>query len=106
MSTAGLPGDRLAHRTHPVAVEDVAAMAAGAATEAPQPSNAASTVHRAIPRSLTVSFPPRINTLPGAPPPATWSEIRPVAGRPFGKIRSPRRPMPAHTVPVTVALGT
>src|SRR5580692_83120 len=95
MSTAGLPGDRLAHRTHPVAVEAGAAMAAGAASEAPQPSNAASTVTRAIPRSLTDSFSPRIKT-----------RIRPVAGRPFGKIRSPRRPMPAHTVPVTVALGT
>ena len=54
MSTAGLPGDRLAHRTQPIA--GAAAAEAAGAREAAYPSRAAIRVNRArILRSLTVS---------------------------------------------------
>src|SRR5580658_1704088 len=62
MSTAGLPGERLAHRTHPIAGTTDAE--AGAATKATQPSDAVIMVNRArILRSLTVSSSQRISAL-------------------------------------------
>src|SRR5580658_1658033 len=99
MSTAGLPGERLAHRTHPIAGTTDAE--AGAATKATQPSDAAIMVNRArILRSLTVSSSRRISALQDTR--VTQPEARP--GRQNGGSRSPRRPLPAHTVPVTVVI--
>src|ERR1700731_1572142 len=104
MSTAGLPGDRLANRTHPVEAEDVAAMA-GAATETPEPSAAARTAPRArILRSLTVSSPLRSTPGRARTRAVTRQEIQPGRGARAAN-PGPRRALLAHTVLATVAAG-